>query len=247
MERYQIIIAYDGTDFHGSQFQPEVRTVQKEIEIALRQLEWTGKSVIFSSRTDTGVHALGQVAAFDMDWNHSPDDLRNAMNALLPNDIVVKNLIPCPRDFQPRFNAISRKYLYRIYCQPVRDPIKERFSWRVWPRPDLEIMKTASNFILGVHDFSSFGNPTSPDGTTIRKVNSVQWQSDQEDITFEIIANAFLYHMVRRLIFILMQIGQKKMEVEDFYEIINNPQPNPIQGLAPPQGLSLIAVNYAVD
>jgi tRNA pseudouridine38-40 synthase len=247
MERYQIIIAYDGTDFHGSQYQPDVRTIQREIETALHRLEWTGKSVIFSSRTDTGVHAAGQVAAFDMDWNHSPDDLRNALNALLPNDVAIKKLIQCSRDFQPRFHAVSRKYRYRIYCQPIRDPIKERFAWRVWPRPDFEIMKITSNFMLGVHDFSSFGNPTSTDGTTIRKVNSVQWRTDEDDITFEIVANAFLYHMVRRLIFVFIQIGQKNMEVGEFYDFINNPQPNPIQGLAPSQGLHLIEINYPVD
>ena len=120
MVRYQIIIAYDGTDFSGSQKQANSRTVQDELEKALQKLEWKGKSVLLAGRTDTGVHASGQVAAFDLEWKHSLCDLRNALNANLPMDISVRQVESVNSGFHPRFDANWRRYRYRIYlpaCQ----------------------------------------------------------------------------------------------------------------------------------
>jgi len=244
MERYQVILTYDGTDFHGSQFQTDTRTVQNVVETALRKLKWTGKSVIFSGRTDAGVHASGQVTAFDLAWKHSSEDLLNAMNALLPKDVAVKSVISCSKEFHPRFDAVSRKYHYSIYSQPVRDPIRNRFSWRVWPTPDLEMMRSGANLFLGIHDFAAFGRPTSPGGRTIRNVIKAIWLNDEDEFTFEIVANAFLYHMVRRVVFVLTMLGQGKLQTEELQNHINKPQGDPIQGLAPPQGLSLVEVEY---
>jgi len=244
MERYQVILAYDGTDFHGSQYQTDTRTVQDVFETALRKLRWTGKTTVFSGRTDAGVHASGQVAAFDLTWKHSSEDLRNAMNALLPKDVAVINVNLCSKEFHPRFDAVSRKYLYRIYCQPVRDPIRERNYWRVWPTPDLDIMQLGADLFLGVHDFAAFGRPTSPGGRTIRNVMKAFWLNVGDEYTFEIVANAFLYHMVRRIVFVLTMFGQGKLSTDELKHHINRPQMEPIPGLAPPQGLSLDEVAY---
>jgi len=149
MARYQLTLAYDGTDFFGSQRQAKSRTVQGELEKALNTLGWTGRSVIMSGRTDTGVHATGQVAAFDLDWSHSEGDLVHALNAALPLDISVqKARIVHPR-FHPRFDATSRYYQYKLFCGPLRDPIRERFAWRVWPEMNNEpLAKNAKLFLV---------------------------------------------------------------------------------------------------
>lgn len=164
MARYKIILAYDGTNFHGSQYQTDPRTVQRVLENTLRKLNWSGESVLFAGRTDAGVHASGQVAAFDLDWNHPIEKLQNALNALLPDDVSVRNVWQCDESFHPRFDAVNRSYRYRILCQPVRDPLRERYAWRVWPKPKVEVLQNVAKTFIGVHDFSSFGTPTRPGG-----------------------------------------------------------------------------------
>jgi tRNA pseudouridine38-40 synthase len=249
MERYQVILAYDGTHFHGSQYQRGDRTVQGVFEAALHRLNWSGKSTLFAGRTDAGVHAAGQVVAFDLDWNHPPEDLRNALNALLPEDVAVSQVQPCRPDFHPRFGAESRYYRYHLIYRPTRDPLRERYAWRVWPRPDLERMQAAAQLFLGRHDFAAFGRPTRPGGGTVRQVFSAGWRPENaadplDAVFFEVRANAFLYHMVRRLVFVQVAIGQSRMEIGDLDALLQSPGPDPIQGLAPPQGLSLVEVCY---
>ena len=119
MARYQVILAYDGTGFTGSQVQANSRTVQGELERALRNLGWSDRTVIMAGRTDTGVHATGQVAAFDFEWAHSADKLLGALNADLPSDLVVRSLFPASADFHPRFDAVSREYRYRVFLSLI--------------------------------------------------------------------------------------------------------------------------------
>jgi len=157
MARYQINLAYDGTEFQGSQRQGRKRTVQLEVENALQRLGWTGKSILLAGRTDAGVHASGQSAAFDLDWQHSLIDLKNAINAILPVDISVVSIARVRNDFHPRFDAAARRYRYNIYCQAERDPLKDRYAWRLEKPADLRLLKTAAKALLGTHDFSEFG------------------------------------------------------------------------------------------
>ena len=121
MARYKLILAYDGIAFAGSQRQAKQRTVQGELESALREIGWPGRSVTLAGRTDTGVHASGQVAAFDLDWPHSLDKLRNALNASLSGDMAVSDVEIARDDFHPRFDATSRRYRYRLFCGRVPD------------------------------------------------------------------------------------------------------------------------------
>jgi tRNA pseudouridine38-40 synthase len=249
MERYQFILAYDGTEFHGSQFQTDIRTVQGVVEAALLKLNWTGKTVLFAGRTDAGVHASGQVAAFDLDWNHSLADLKNALNSLLPKDLAVVDLSIGRPDFHPRFDATARTYRYRIYCQPYRDPLRDRYEWRVWPAPGLERMQAASHVTVGTQDFGGYGRATNPGGSTIRQVMAANWRIRKMPHTsiayeFEITANAFLYHMVRRLVYAHTAVGQGVVEIDELHRHLLNPKSEPIQGLAPPNGLSLVNVRY---
>ncbi|MCJ7718042.1 MAG: tRNA pseudouridine(38-40) synthase TruA, partial [Anaerolineales bacterium] len=132
-DRFRVRLAYDGTAFHGSQFQPELRTVQGELERSLKKIGWKGKSVLFAGRTDAGVHAAGQVIAFDLDWDHKEEELGKAINAVLPNDISAVKVQRTKPDFHPRYDALSRKYHYQILNSPVRDPLQERYQWRTWP------------------------------------------------------------------------------------------------------------------
>src|SRR5215510_12003617 len=175
MARYQLTLAYDGTDFFGSQRQVSKRTVQGELEKALCKLGWTGRSVMLSGRTDTGVHATGQIASFDFDWSHSDDALARALNTALPADLAIHKAWTVDAKFHPRFDASSRRYCYKIFCQPLRDPIRERFQWRVWPKINVELLVRTSQLFLGLHDFSAFGSPTTPKGGTVRTVMKAEW------------------------------------------------------------------------
>lgn len=245
MARYKVILAYDGTEFFGSQRQAEARTVQRVFEAGLRKINWQDKSILLAGRTDAGVHASGQVAAFDLSWNHPPDALLRALNSMLPRDIAVRALTQAADDFHPRFDALNRSYRYEIYCDPARDPLRERYTWRVWPAPDFDLLQAAASDLRGTHDFAPFGSATSPNGSTIREVQQARWQQQGERLAFEVTANAFLYHMVRRMVFVQVSIGQGKLDAGIISQVLQAPQSQPVlQGLAPPQGLTLVEVSY---
>jgi tRNA pseudouridine38-40 synthase len=243
MARYQITLAYDGTDFQGFQRQGKFRTVQSVVEAALRQLNWQGRTILAAGRTDTGVHAAGQVVAFDLDWAHSPEALGRALNASLPDDVAVKEVIVAADDFHPRYAAISRTYRYSLYCKPERDPLRERYAWKVWPRVELNLLQCAATMLPGARDFRAFGTPQRRGASTIRAVLQAQWQEQAEVVTFEITANAYLYHMVRRLVFAQVLVGQGRLGLEEFESGVIEAKDLP-PGLAPAQGLVLAAVSY---
>src|SRR3990172_8902187 len=176
MARYQVILAYDGTAYHGFQRQAQKLTVQAVVEQALRQVGWQGRSILAAGRTDTGVHALGQVIAFDLEWKHLPQDLLAALNANLPADIAARSVSLAEDEFHPRYDAIARLYRYRIYCQPIRDPLLDRFAWRGWPAPEIELMQAAAELLIGPHDFAAFGHPPCRGGSTLRTVTVARWR-----------------------------------------------------------------------
>ena len=245
MARYKVILAYDGTAFYGSQRQAEARTIQSEFETALRKLGWDDPSISLAGRTDSGVHACGQVVAFDLSWNHAAESLQRALNALLPDDIAARSICVSRDDFHPRFDALGRKYCYKIFCDPARDPLRERYAWRVWPAPDYALLQDAANALIGTHNFAAFGRATNPEGSTIREVRQAIWQKQDERLTFEVTANAFLYHMVRRMVFVQVSCGHGKLEVGKISQVLGNPENQDVfQGLAPAQGLHLVEVSY---
>lgn len=265
MARYQIILAYDGTHFAGYQRQAEdaptrgglpARTVQGEVEAALRRLGWTGRSILSAGRTDTGVHASGQVIAFDLDWRHSPEALLQALNAYLPADTAAQQASLAPEDFHPRFSARARRYRYQLFCQPQRDPLRERYAWRVWPAVEASRLEEGARLLIGTHDFAAFGTPPRPEGSTIRTVWQAGWQpagqsafeqqrGETPGLQFEIVANAFLYHMVRRLVHALVRVGQGHDLEELALGLTQSRSQTP--GMAPPQGLNLVEVIYDVQ
>ncbi len=247
MERYQITLAYDGTDFLGFQRQGAGRTVQAEVEAALRRLGWQGRTLLAAGRTDTGVHASGQVVAFDLEWKHGSEALGRALNAQLPRDVAVRAVAVAREDFHPRYDARLRSYRYQVYCEPERDPLRERYAWRVWPAVDFELLQAAARVLPGVHDFAAFGSPPRPEGSTVRVVYRAGWQAQQASgLLFEVSANAFLYHMVRRLVFIQVLAGQGQWSLKELESGVREAQPQ-APGLAPPQGLVLSEVRYRLS
>lgn len=254
MARYKFILAYDGTAFAGSQRQAKRRTVQGELEKALQKLGWTGRSVILAGRTDTGVHASGQVAACDLDWSHGIHALRDAVNANLPLDMAVRSVDAVDVDFHPRFDATSRKYRYRLFCGAVRDPLREKFAWRIWPEFDGKVFRKVARVFLGKHDFGAFGSAPRPQSSTTRKIMSSGWkklalsESDEswDEWQFEVRGDAFLYRMVRRLVFVQVAVAQGRCSVENLVRALEKPalKGKLPAGLAPAHGLTLVEVTY---
>mgnify|MGYP000297669283 CR=1 FL=1 len=245
MARYKLTLAYDGTDFFGSQRQAKKRTVQGELEKALRGLGWKERSILLSGRTDTGVHATGQVAACDLEWSHTDEELVRALNSKLPADLAVRSARIVREEFHPRFAAASRTYRYTLFHDALRDPIRERFAWRVNPNIRGDLLEQTEKVFIGTHDFSAFGSPTTPKGTTTRTVVKAEWtQTANEDWQFEVEADAFLYHMVRRLVFVQVEAAHRKISVEAVAEMLKQAKPAKRSGLAPAHGLTLVDVDY---
>ena len=240
---YKIILAYNGTEFVGFQRQRQGRTVQAEFESALRKIGWDGDSIIAAGRTDAGVHARGQVISFGIEWQHSTDDLLNALNYYLPIDTAVRSVEEVRPDFHPRFDAKFRRYSYQIFCASIRDPLREGFAWRVWPLVDIERMNLASAALIGAHDFRAFGKSMTEGGSTMREVYSAGWIGSGNAWRFEITANAFLYHMARRITFGLVQVGLGRLDEHAISTSLASGRLDPA-GLAPSAGLVLEEVIY---
>ncbi len=254
--KYRARAAYDGTDFYGFQRQSGFRSVQGEIETALaRILELeTAPTVQGAGRTDTGVHATGQVIAFEADWAHPVAALQRALNVNLPGDVAIRELEACADQFSPRFDARSRTYAYTAYVSPVRSPLRDRFAWHIEREPDLAAMNAAARILTGTHDFAAFGSPTGDSDTTVRTVMRSEWRREAVldgagagmALTFEIEANAFLYRMVRRIVNALVQAGLGRLSVDEVEEALASRDQNRITGLAPACGLCLVDVSYQV-
>lgn len=247
MARYQVILAYDGTEFYGFQRLPTVhkqRSIQADVEAALQRLGWQGETILSAGRTDRGAHAVGQVIAFDLAWEHTLEDLHAALNAMLPKDISALQVFEVAEDFHPRYHARARRYGYSIYCQPVCNPLYERYRWRVWPPPDLEKLQQCAALLEGTHDFCAFGDPPKKKGSTLRHVYQAAWKQEEDNLSFTIVANSFLHKMVRRLVGFQVFIGQGHASLDTLNELLAHPPVEKVKTLAPSRGLVLEEVIY---
>ena len=243
MPRYKALIAYDGAAYNGFQRQLAQPTVQGELEQTLYNITRQSVTVIGAGRTDSGVHALGQVIAFDSDWVHGTEALQRALNARLPDDIVILELAEVAPTFHPRFDARRRAYRYYIYNQAVRHPRYRLQSWHIRRPLDMERMNEAAVFLIGEHDFATFGQP--PQGeNTVRHVFFAEWQREGLFLTFSIEANAFLYRMVRSLVGTLKLVGEGSISVEAFAQAMEAQDRGRAGQTAPPQALFLESVTY---
>lgn len=244
MARYCALIEYDGTNYFGFQRQKsEFVTIQGEIERVISHLAQEQVVVTAAGRTDSGVHALGQVVSFKIEWQHSDADLRRALNANLPQDIVVLDLKTAASTFHPRYDARQRTYKYFVFNRAMRSPLRRYHSWHVRQNLQIDLMNEAAALLVGVHDFATFG--VAPQGdNTVREVFRAYWQIENELLAFSITANAFLYRMVRSIVGTLVAVGLKQWQVSDFVAAFVACDRNRSAPAAPPQGLYLTAINY---
>lgn len=246
--RYQSIIAYDGTRYHGFQRQAEgIATVQAALEDALAGVGWQGDSLLAAGRTDAGVHARGQVVAYDLNWAHRADALTRALNSNLPADIAVWRTQEAAPGFHPRFDARLRRYRYRLLVRSTPDPLRERYAWRVWPEPDLKAMGRLAAKFCGRHDFGAFGQAPIENGHTVRTVEKASWSQEGDELYFDIAADAFLHHMVRRLTAACVGHGSGQILAAEVTGLLDQPDLRWQGRLAPSRGLCLMAVEYEQD
>ncbi len=245
--RYRATLAYDGTAYQGFQRQAgDIPTIQGAVEQAIASVSGQQVAISGAGRTDTGVHASGQVIGFDLEWKHDVQALLRAINFHLPMDIAVQDLRQQP-DFHPRYDAISRLYRYRILVAPQRQPLLRERVWQVKNELEGGGMEQAAKLFLGEKDFGALGRPTQGE-VTIRTVFRSEWASQQNEFgtlwTYTVEADGFLQHMVRRMVAMLVQVGQQRMTLERFEYLLNRAQLIEALAIAPPQGLSLEVVRY---
>lgn len=213
------------------------------LEAALGQITNQRVSVVGAGRTDAGAHARGQVIAFDVAWPHSLADLERALNAVLPEDVAVRDLMEAEAGFHPRYAARSRTYEYTIYNHPLRSPLARRTAWHVAVPLDVAALMQATQVLVGEHDFAAFGR--APKGeNTIRRVNRAGWRVDEPFLIFEIEANAFLHRMVRRVVGTLKKVGEGTYTPEAFADILASRDRRRAGAAAPAHGLCLVQVSY---
>ena len=240
--RYFITFAYNGTDFHGSQSQPNGNTVQTEMEAAFATILRESVPLTFAGRTDAGVHAEKMVAHFDFEGK-LPANLVGRLNALLPDSIAVSDIQKVLDIAHARFDAVARTYHYRITTK--KSPFSYQFRTRIGVNPDFTAMNSASELLLGQQDFSSFCRAHTDARTTICNVKEAYWiQENETDATFVITANRFLRNMVRAVVGTLFEVGRGKMSIDQFGVIIAAHDRCKAGHSAPAEGLSIVEIIY---
>lgn len=244
MRRYALLLQYDGTGFNGWQVQDGGRTVQAEIEMALKILTREDIRVTASGRTDAGVHAFGQVVHFDMNTEIPLQKICIGMNGILPGDVSVKNCYVVPRDFHARFSPVSREYLYLIYNYPLRTPFMKYRSMWINHEFDESYFREAASHLAGEHDFASFCKKISAESGTVRKIESIDVVREGDIIKIYFRANAFLHNMIRIIIGTIVQMYREKREPEYILHILGQRDRDAGGFTAPPYGLYLNKVEY---
>jgi tRNA pseudouridine38-40 synthase len=242
---FKLIIEYDGSRYHGWQRQKEDRSIQGEIEKALKTITARSVTLIGSGRTDAGVHAQGQVANFKCDTRLEPAALMNALNALLEDDIVIKVCESVHSSFHARYNVKSKVYHYRMLNRPLPAAIGRQYSWFIRKTLNHEAMRAAIALIIGSHDFKAFEGTGSARQHTTRHIYSAELsEPDNGLFVFQIEADGFLRHMVRNIVGSLVDVGLEKLTPHDFKRILDSKDRSQASATAPAHGLTLIKVKY---
>jgi tRNA pseudouridine38-40 synthase len=245
MRNIKLLIEYDGTNYQGWQIQPKGTTIQGILEEKLSLLTGEPIRVFGSGRTDSGVHALGQVAHFKTLSQMNIHSMRKALNSLLPSDIVIKKVEEAGEDFHARRQSKSKVYEYRILNRELRSAFHHGYAWHIPQKLNLKRMRNASQYLIGEHDFSSFRSVGTPTRTAVRKVIRAGWERDREGfLCFKIEATGFLKQMVRAMIGTLVEVGKGKMTALEFRKILELKDRKKAGPTAPAQGLFLKEVKY---
>jgi tRNA pseudouridine38-40 synthase len=244
--RIVLIVEYDGTDYHGSQYQANAPTIQGEIEKALFKLTEKKTRIKAASRTDAGVHARGQVVSFDTDKALPLSTYIDGLNHFLPDAVAVKEAFAADESFDVRRDAVSREYRYSIFKSPTRSPLQRRFACRMDGDLDITAMNKACQALIGQHDLSSFVSSaeTAKKKRTVRNIFQASVTQEDAMVQMDIVADSFLPHQVRNMMGSLIKVGQGRMTVDEFYTMIESRTPGMAGPTAPAEGLCLVRVNY---
>jgi tRNA pseudouridine38-40 synthase len=240
----RLVVEYDGSSLHGWQRQANAPTVQAHLEATLAELLQHEVTVAGASRTDAGVHARGQVAAFKTERTIPLHGIRRGLNSMLPEMIAISDVREMPEDFHPRFSATGKHYRYTILAQPDRSPRWRDRSWHVPEALDLEAMRAGAATLLGEHDFAAFRAAGCTAKTTIRRMESVVIARDGGVVTVDVRGNAFLRMMVRIVVGTLVEVGSGRFTPAQVVEILASKDRTRAGKTAPPHGLELMEVRY---
>jgi tRNA pseudouridine38-40 synthase len=245
MRNIKLLIEYDGTNYQGWQVQPKGPTIQGILEEKVGLLTGESVQLFGSGRTDSGVHALGQVAHFKTQNRMDIRTIQRALNSLLPPDIVIQKIEEVDEDFHARKHSKSKVYEYRILNRNLRSAFHRGYVWYIPQKLNLTEMKKATQSLIGKHDFSSFRSVGTPTRTAVRRVRRAEWKKGRDGlIRFEIEANGFLKQMVRAIVGTLVEIGKGKMKAVEFRKILDSKDRKEAGPTAPAQGLFLKEVKY---
>lgn len=244
MKRVKLIVSYDGTDYCGWQVQPNGITVEEVLNKALQKLTGEEICVIGASRTDSGVHALGNVAVFDTETTIPADRIAAALNQRLPEDIVIRSSEEVPLDFHPRYCDCSKTYEYRILNAKIPVPTMRHTHYFVSYDLNVENMRQAASYLVGEHDFMSFCNVRTDVENTVRTIYSLDIVKQGEELVVRITGNGFLYNMVRIIVGTLVRVGRGFYKPEKVKEILEAKDRKAAGVTAPPQGLYLVGIEY---
>jgi tRNA pseudouridine38-40 synthase len=242
LQNVKAVLEYDGTRYYGFQRLPSRPTIQGTVERALARITLEEIKVTGAGRTDARAHALGQVVNFRTEWSHSIPELKRAVNAVLPDDIVMREMGLVPDDFHARFSALSRHYRYSVFSQSLPSPLRGRFSHHVSEPLNVSAMAQATGSLVGTRDYASFADGNA--NTTVRTIWSAECLRTGNEILFDFVLNAAFSHMIRRIVGSLLLVGRGRVSLEEFMEIVNAKDPARSAPPVPARGLCLVHVDY---
>ena len=243
--RIKLTIEYDGTEYCGWQIQPNGVSVQEVITEAIGIITGEKVNLVASGRTDSGVHAEGQVAHFDTFSSVPPERFANALNAVLPDSVKIKSSEEASGEFNARFSAKRKTYEYRMYVSEFSRPLKSRYAvWVNYPL-NVEAMNAAAKHFVGEHDFRCFLAANSSVETTVRIIYRAEVRTEGDEIVFSVTGNGFLYNMVRIMAGTLVAVGGGKIDIEDIPSILNGKDRSKAGKTMPANGLCLKSVEYS--
>lgn len=244
MKRIMLTVAYDGTNYHGWQIQPNGETIEGVLNRCLSELMQENIEVIGASRTDSGVHAMGNIAVFDTQSLIPPEKIAYALNARLPEDIKIQDSKEVDINFHPRHCDSRKTYEYRIYNATFPMPTKRLYSYFTYVPLNVERMREAAAFFVGTHDFKSFCSVDTQVENTVRQIESVELIQSDNQIVIKVIGRGFLYNMVRIMAGTLMEVGRGNLKPQDIERILEAKDRAAAGPTAPACGLTLIRYEF---
>ena len=245
MPRFRLTIEYEGSQYSGWQRQDNAPSVQEALEDAITHLSAERVVVHGAGRTDAGVHARGQVAHFDLEKEFSSNTIQNALNAhLRPNQIAVVEAAIAAEDFHARFSALLRHYEYRILCRRAPPALDHGFVWHVARKLDVKVMHSAAQTLLGQHDFTTFRSVQCQAKSPVKTLDRLDVSAREDEIVVYACARSFLHHQVRSIVGSLKLVGEGKWTTRDLQRALKARDRNACGPVAPPEGLTLLKVDY---